>query len=42
MSRRTPFFLLGTGRCGSNWIYQLLERHPQVALTDGARFVDLA
>lgn len=41
MSRRTPFFLLGTGRCGSTWIYQLLERHPQVALTDEARFVDL-
>lgn len=40
MSDRTPFFIMGTGRCGSTWIYQLLDRHPQVALTDEARFVD--
>jgi len=41
MNARTPFFLMGTGRCGSTWLYQLLDRHPQVALTDEARFVDL-
>lgn len=41
MNSRTPFFIMGTGRCGSTWIYQLLDRHPSVALTDEARFVDL-
>lgn len=41
MVARTPFFLMGTGRCGSTWLYQLLDRHPKVALTDEARFVDL-
>ncbi|MGC6487585.1 MAG: sulfotransferase family protein [Planctomycetota bacterium] len=40
MEARTPFFVMGTGRCGSTRLFQLLDRHPQVALTDEARFVD--
>jgi hypothetical protein len=37
---RQPFFIVGTGRCGSTLLAQLLEPHPQVALTDEARLLD--
>ncbi len=36
----SPFFILGTGRCGSTYLLRLLEEHPQIALTNEARILD--
>lgn len=36
-----PFFIVGTGRCGSTRLYELLAPHPRIALTNEARIVDL-
>ncbi|MGA0059237.1 MAG: sulfotransferase family protein [Planctomycetota bacterium] len=35
-----PFFILGTARCGSSRLWQILEAHPQVCLTNEGRIVD--
>lgn len=35
-----PFFIVGTGRCGSTLLYTLLAQHPRIALTNEARVVD--
>lgn len=36
-----PLFVLGSGRCGSTLLYQLLAAHPRIAMTNEARLVDL-
>ncbi|MHC5066710.1 MAG: sulfotransferase family protein [Planctomycetota bacterium] len=35
-----PFFILGTGRCGSTMICRILQAHPQVALSDEAKAIN--
>lgn len=37
----SPFFIIGTGRCGSTRLYELLAGHPKIALTNEGRIVDL-
>jgi hypothetical protein len=39
-AERSPFFILGSGRCGSTYLYALLAAHPQIALTNEGRIVD--
>lgn len=36
----TPFFIVGSGRCGSTWLYYVLRDHPHIALTDEARVLE--
>lgn len=36
----TPFFITGTGRSGSTFLYHLLRAHPLVAITNEARIID--
>lgn len=36
----TPFFIVGSGRCGSTWLYYVLRDHPEIALTDEARVLE--
>jgi hypothetical protein len=38
--RPLPFFILGSGRCGSTLLYDLLRDHPSIALTNEARILD--
>lgn len=35
-----PLFVVGTGRCGSTLLYELLHAHPRVVMTNEARLVD--
>ena len=35
-----PLFLLGSGRCGSTRLYEILREHPEVGLTNEARVID--
>lgn len=37
---RQPFFVVGTGRCGSTLLSRLLEVHPSIAMTNEARILD--
>ena len=37
---KQPFFILGSGRSGSTFLYHLLSAHPQVALTNEANLAD--
>jgi len=37
---KQPFFIVGTGRCGSTLLYNLLSQHPRVALTNESRVID--
>ena len=37
---KTCFFILGSGRMGSTFLYNVLKEHPKVALTNEARIVD--
>ena len=36
----SPFLIVGSGRCGSTWLYSILREHPQLALTNEARVLD--
>jgi hypothetical protein len=36
----TPFFITGTGRSGSTYLYHLLRAHPRIAITNEARILD--
>ena len=36
----SPFFILGSGRCGSTYLFALLEKHPHIALTNEAHVLD--
>jgi hypothetical protein len=36
-----PLFVLGSGRCGSTLLYQLLSVHSRIAMTNEAHFVTL-
>jgi hypothetical protein len=36
----TPFFMVGSGRCGSTWLYSVLRHHPAMALTNEAKVLD--
>jgi len=36
----SPFFIVGSGRCGSTWLYYVLREHPHIALTDEARVLE--
>jgi hypothetical protein len=36
----TPFFITGTGRSGSTFLYLLLRAHPKIAITNEARIID--
>lgn len=38
---RQPFFILGTARCGSTRLHQILNAHPHVFLTNEARVLDV-
>ncbi len=38
--RRSPFFILGSGRCGSTYLYNLLAAHPRIALTNEGKVLD--
>lgn len=35
-----PLFVLGSGRCGSTLLYELLAAHPRIAMTNEARIVN--
>jgi hypothetical protein len=35
-----PFFIVGSGRCGSTFLYRLLEPHEKIGLTNEARVAD--
>lgn len=35
-----PFFIVGTGRCGSTLLYNILSAHERVALTNESRVLD--
>lgn len=37
---RRPFFILGSGRCGSTYLYNLLAAHPRIALTNEGKVLD--
>ena len=37
---RQPFFVIGTGRCGSTLLCHLLQAHPSVAMMNEARLLD--
>ena len=37
----TPFFVAGSGRSGTTFLYRLLEGHPRIALTNEAGVADL-
>ena len=37
---KQPFFIVGTGRCGTTFVHDVLEQHPRVALTNEARVFD--
>jgi hypothetical protein len=37
---KTLFFILGSGRMGSTFLYRVLKEHPQVALSNEARVID--
>lgn len=37
---KQPFFILGSGRCGSSHLSRILGEHPKVVLTNEARIVD--
>lgn len=37
---RSPFFILGSGRCGSTYLYELLAAHPRIALTNEGKVLD--
>jgi hypothetical protein len=39
-ARRSPFFILGSGRCGSTYLYDLLAGHPRIALTNEGKVLD--
>ncbi|MEM7198926.1 MAG: sulfotransferase [Planctomycetota bacterium] len=34
------FLILGSGRCGSTWLYEVLREHPEIALSNEARVFD--
>jgi hypothetical protein len=36
----SPFFIIGSGRCGATWMYTVLREHPDIAMTDEARVLD--
>jgi hypothetical protein len=36
-----PFFIIGSGRSGSTFLYHLLSAHPKIALTNEAKITDL-
>ncbi len=36
----SPFLIVGSGRCGSTWLYSILREHPEIALTNEARVLD--
>jgi hypothetical protein len=36
-----PFLIVGSGRCGSTWVYRVLREHPRLALTNEAHVLDL-
>ncbi|MEZ5967011.1 MAG: sulfotransferase [Planctomycetota bacterium] len=36
----SPFFIVGSGRCGSTWLYYVLRDHPHIAMTDEARVLE--
>lgn len=36
----SPFFIVGSGRCGSTWLYEVLRHHPALALTNEAHVLD--
>ncbi len=35
-----PFFIVGSGRCGATWLYEILRHHERIALTNEARVLD--
>lgn len=37
---RVPFFITGSGRSGSTYLYHLLRVHPDIAITNEARIID--
>ncbi len=37
---RTPFFITGSGRSGSTYLFHLLNAHPQIGITNEARILD--
>ena len=37
---KQPFFIVGTGRCGSTLLYNILRAHDKVALTNESRVID--
>ena len=37
----SPFFIVGSGRCGSTWVYEVLCEHPRLALTNEAHVLDM-
>lgn len=38
--QRVPFFITGSGRSGSTYLYHLLRAHPKIAITNEARIID--
>ena len=37
---KQPFFIVGLGRSGTTYLFHLLNAHPRIALTDGAKVLD--
>jgi protein-tyrosine sulfotransferase len=38
---KKPFFIIGSGRSGSTFLYSMLKDHPDVALTNEAKVLDV-
>ena len=36
----SPFFIVGSGRCGATWMYFVLREHPEIAMTNEGRVLD--
>lgn len=36
----SPFFVVGSGRCGATWLYTVIREHPRIAMTNEARVLD--
>ena len=40
MRNKQPFFIVGTGRSGSTYLYHILKKHSKIALTNEAKLLD--
>ncbi|MCA8970015.1 MAG: sulfotransferase [Planctomycetes bacterium] len=37
----SPFFLVGSGRCGATWLWSIIREHPRIAMSNEARVLDV-